>query len=54
MNGNNEEPIPPISDSDYVASLKPIVDFLGVALGPTVVIVLHDVTTLDASVLFIS
>ncbi|MDK6565555.1 PAS domain-containing protein [Corynebacterium pyruviciproducens] len=54
MNGNNEEPIPPISDSDYVASLKPIVDFLGVALGPTVEIVLHDVTTLDASVIAIT
>lgn len=43
-----------LSDSQYVLSFAPLVEFLGVALGPTVEVVLHDVANLDASVVAIA
>lgn len=42
------------SDSEYVASFKPLIQFLGAALGPTVEVVLHDVTNLDSSIIAIA
>ncbi|MDK6907484.1 helix-turn-helix transcriptional regulator [Actinotignum timonense] len=41
-------------DSEYVASFKPLVEFLGVALGESTEVVLHDVSDLDHSVIAIA
>lgn len=43
-----------LTDSEYVAQFKPLVEFLGAALGPTTEVVLHDVANLDASVVAIA
>lgn len=42
------------TDSEYVAKFKPLVEFLGAALGPLSEVVLHDISDLEASVIAIA
>lgn len=42
------------ADSEFVASFKPLVEFLGVALGESTEVVLHDVSDLNCSVIAIA
>ncbi|MFY9262314.1 MAG: transcriptional regulator [Actinomycetaceae bacterium] len=43
-----------ISDSEYLKSYIPLVEFLGKALGPKTEVVLHDVANLESSVIAIA